>query len=178
MILLCCSFEWKRSAEEFLHITAAIKVAYKSELGSAILVDKAVRLTGEVKSELNETLTAFVQEKNPQHSHCIPGAHVDDYVCLEILRGNRPKASASDLAFAIKLLLGHNGLSLKEFVVSSFWSDLQKAIGGWFDVDTFTITLPKGRVAEALAILNSDELASHQVSFSIDLTASLVGKPN
>ena len=60
-----------------------------------------------------------------------------------------------------------NGLSLKKFVVSSFWSDLQKVIGGWFDVDTFTVTMPKGKVADALAILNSDELASHQVSFEL-----------
>ena len=178
MVLLCCSFGWKRSAEEFSHITAGIRAAYKSELGSATLVDKAVGLTGEVKSELNDELTAFIQEKNPQHSHCIPGSHVDDYVCLEILRGNRPSASASDLAFAIKLFLGHNGLSLKKFVVSSLWSDLQKVIGGWFDVDTFTVTMPKGKIADALAILNSDELASHQVSFSIDLIASLVGKLN
>ena len=118
VVLLCCSFGWKRSAEEFSHITAGIRAAYKSELGSATLVDKAAATTGEAKSELNKELTAFTQEKNPQHSHCIPGSHVDDYVCLEILRGNRPSASASDLAFAIKLFLGHNG---PVFSVS-FWS--------------------------------------------------------
>lgn len=36
-------------------------------------------------------------------------------------------------------------------------------------MDTFTVTMPKSKVADALAILNSNELASHQVSFSIDL---------
>jgi hypothetical protein len=38
VVLLCCSFGWKRSAEVFSHITAGIKAAHESDLGSASLL--------------------------------------------------------------------------------------------------------------------------------------------
>ena len=77
---------------------------------------------------------------------------MDDFCIAEILKGNRLAASAADLAFAIKLFLGHDGLSLKKFKAGSCWSELQKVIGGWFCVDTFTVIMPEEKVKEILAI--------------------------
>ena len=38
VVLLCCSFGWKRSAEVLSHITAGVQAAHQSDLSSASLL--------------------------------------------------------------------------------------------------------------------------------------------
>ena len=73
-------------------------------------------------------------------------------------------------------MLGHDGLSAKKFIASSFWSQFQKVIGAWFNVRTFTVTMPLDKIQQSLDILNSDDFAPHQISFPIGPCATLRGK--
>ena len=88
----------------------------------------------------------------------------------------RPKASAADLAWAIKVFLGVDGLSLKKFKVSSFWSELQRIIGAWFCVDTITVIMPMPKIKEAIEILESEHFDKGATEFMIDICATLNGK--
>jgi hypothetical protein len=170
---LCCAFGWARSAEVFSHVTAAVVTLHKSDLDSATLIDASQ--SSVVVEECDAMLKSILQNVNPVHSHLAIG-HVDDLFCLEIANGSRPKAAAADLAWSIMSLLGHDGLSVKKFVASSFWCRFQKVIGAWFNTRTFTVTMPLDKIEEALGIINSEEFAMHQVSFPIGLCATLRGK--
>jgi site-specific DNA-cytosine methylase len=170
---LCCAFGWARSAEVFSHVTAAVVTLHQSDLDSATLIDASQ--SSVVVEECDAMLKSILQNVNPVHSHLAIG-HVDDLFCLEIANGNRPKAAAADLAWSIMSLLGHDGLSVKKFVASSFWCRFQKVIGAWFNTRTFTVTMPLDKIEEALAIINSDVFALHQSSFPIGLCATLRGK--
>jgi len=117
----------------------------------------------------------MLADKMPAHSHLSKG-HVDDMAALEILSGLRPRASAMDLAWAIQVFLGMDGLSLKKWKASTFWSDLQKVIGAWFDVGTFSVAMPREKLEAALLLLESEEFAPSKETFAIDLCQSLEGK--
>ena len=36
-----------------------------------------------------------------------------------------------------------DGISMKKWAASSFWSNFQKMIGAWFDTDRLTVSMPK-----------------------------------
>jgi hypothetical protein len=101
---------------------------------------------------------------------------VDDFAALELANKSRLKASAAQLAWSIKAMLGHDGLSLKKFVAGSFWSDFQRMIGAWFDTSTFTVTMPLEKIVAALDILLSDEFNGTFDDFQLAACASLHGK--
>ena len=93
--------------------------------------------------------------------------HVDDACAFETLLGLRPRASAADLTWAIKVFLGVDGLSFKGFKASSFWSELQRLIGAWYCVDTFTVTMPMPKIREAIEILESEHFKNTSVENDI-----------
>lgn len=174
-VLLCCSFGWRRSAEIFSHVTAGVQCLHASQLDDSSFLAENVERAAivEEQSEVGRLLA----DSNPEHGH-VSCMHVDDACALETLLGLRPKASAADLAWAIKVFLGVDGLSLKKFKASSFWSELQRIIGAWFCVDTFTVTMPTPKILEAIAILESDHFAKSATEFEIDICATLNGKLN
>jgi hypothetical protein len=107
-VLLCCSFGWRRSAEIFSHVTAGVQCLHASQLDEASLLDHSVQpaVIEDALSAVGQVLT----DLNPQHGH-VSCMHVDDACAFETLLGLRPKASAADLAWAIKVFLGVDGLS-------------------------------------------------------------------
>jgi hypothetical protein len=131
IITLCCAFGWARSAEVFSHITAAVVALHKSEIDSAAFLAEGHSF--DLPELTNAKLAQIVNNVNPVHSHLAIG-HVDDMTGIEVSIGDRPKASAADLAWSVMAMLGHDGLSAKKFVASSFWSQFQKVIGAWFNV--------------------------------------------
>ena len=174
IVPLCCTFGWARSAEEFSHFTTAITAAHTSNIDTAEMINSC-GLAKNPSTKLHPNIEAIVNDMQPKHSHVSKG-HVDDFTAIEIVAGRRPDASAADLAWAIKALLGHDGLSLKKFKASSFWSSFQKVIGGWFDTTNFTITMPVVKIKEVLELLDSDDFAKHQQAFPIGACATLRGK--
>ena len=173
IVTLCCAFGWARSAEVFSHVTAAIVALHKSEIDSAAFVAEGHSF--DLPELSNAKLAQIINNTNPVHSHLAIG-HVDDMTGIEVAVGDRPKASAADLAWSIMAMLGHDGLSAKKFIASSFWTQFQKVIGAWFNVRTFTVTMPLDKIQQSLDILNSDDFAPHQVSFPIGPCATLRGK--
>ena len=173
IVTLCCAFGWARSAEVFSHITAAIVALHKSEIDSAAFIAEGHSF--DLPELSNAKLAQIINNVNPVHSHLAIG-HVDDMTGIEVSVGDRPKASAADLAWSVMAMLGHDGLSAKKFIASSFWSQFQKVIGAWFNVRTFTVTMPLDKIQQSLDILNSDDFASHQISFPIGPCATLRGK--
>lgn len=165
-----CCFGAGPSAINFSHVTEAIQALHRSDLGSATLLG-----IERVSQDLHPKLELLLQDARPDHSHTSIG-HVDDFTAIEIMSGNRPQASAADLAWAIQVFLGSDGLSLKKWSASTFWSDLQKVIGGWFDVASFTIAMPREKMQAALKLLNSPQFAPERRRFSIKECASLIGK--
>ena len=65
---------------------------------------------------------------------------------------------------------------MKNFLASSFWSDFQKVIGGWFNVESCTVTVPYPKICEVIDILESDNFNSDATEFEIDQCATLRGK--
>jgi hypothetical protein len=65
---------------------------------------------------------------------------------------------------------------VKKFLASSFWSDFQKVIGGWFNVESFTITMPYPKICEVIDILESDNFNLDATEFEIGQCATLRGK--
>ena len=173
IITLCCAFGWARSAEVFSHVTAAIIALHKSEIDTAAFVAEGHSFS--LPELTNDKLKQIINNVNPVHSH-IAICHVDDMTGVEVSTGDRPKAAAADLAWSVMAMLGHCGLSVTKFIASSFWSQFQKVIGAWFNVRTFTVTMPLDKIQQSLDILNSDDFAAHQVSFPIGPCATLRGK--
>jgi len=171
VVALCCVFGAEMSALNFSFVTAAIKALHRSNLDSAGFV-AAARV---VEEDLHPVLRKLHTDTMPAHSHVSKG-HVDDFAALEILSGLRPRASAMDLAWAIQVFLGMDGLSLKKWNASTFWTDLQKVIGAWFDVDTFSIAMPKDKLESALTLLESPAFNPGVETFPINLCQSLEGK--
>jgi hypothetical protein len=171
VVATCCVFGAELSAVSFSHVTAAVKALHSSQLDSASFIRKEFA----VEAEHHPSLQALLDDRLPEHSHLSRG-HVDDFAAVEILAGRRPRSSAMDLAWAIQVFLGSDGLSDKKWRASSFWSDLQKVIGAWFDVTTFSLLMPRDKLESALDLLRSDEFAPHQALFSINSCASLEGK--
>ena len=171
VVALCCVFGAEMSALNFSFVTAAIKALHKSNLDAAGFLSRA--LVNE--EELHPILRKLHADELPAHSHLSKG-HVDDFAALEILSGLRPRASAMDLAWAIQVFLGMDGLSLKKWRASTFWTDLQKVIGAWFDVGTFSVAMPKDKLEAALSMLESEAFSSEKRVFPIDLCQSLEGK--
>ena len=172
-IPMCCTFGWARSAESFSYVTKAIIAAHQSDIDSATLI-KAGFDTPDVSS-LSQLLQDFVNDRSPDSSGFSVG-HVDDFFGCELASGLRPAACAADLAWAVKAMLGHDGLSLKKFDASSFWSDFQKVIGAWFDSQSFTVTMPRDKIIAALDMLNSDLFHPSVTDFQLSACASLHGK--
>ena len=170
IIPMCCSFGWKRSAEVFSHITASIMAVQSSDLSNMAFTAAGVK-----QQQLSGDLKQFTDDKIPVHTNKIKG-HVDDYVVYECSHDDRQTGAAQDLVFAIKAHLGQHSVSAKKYLESSFWADLQKVIGAWFDTHNFTVTMPHEKIQEAIDILESDHFAPTATEFQIDICATLRGK--
>ena len=170
IIPMCCSFGWRRSAEVFSHITASIIAVQKSDLTSMAFTAADVK-----QQQLKGRLKQFTDDKIPAHACRIKG-HVDDYVIYECSHDDRQTGAAQDLVFAIKAHLGQHSVSAKKYLESSFWADLQKVIGAWFDTHKFTVTMPHEKIQEAIDILESEHFAPTATEFQIDICATLRGK--
>ena len=55
-------------------------------------------------------------------------------------------------------------------------NDFQKVIGGWFNVKSFTFTMPYPKICEVIGILESDNFHSDATEFEIEQCAALRGK--
>ena len=69
--------------------------------------------------------------------------------------------------------MGAANISVKKFLESSFWSGFQKIIGAWFNVDTFTVTMPHNKILEGIDILDSGSFDESATEFEIDRCATL-----
>ena len=174
IVPLCCTFGWRRSAEVFSHITASIVATFSSNLAEATFLKSSVNASTD---HLSPALKRLLADTLPPHSH-ICKAHVDDFAIVDIMQDSRSVGAEKDLFWAIKAHLGHGSISVKKFLASSFWSDFHKVIGGWFDTETFEVTMPHDKVyvCEVIAILDSDAFSAEQQTFDIDLCATLRGK--
>ena len=170
IVPMCCSFGWRRSAEVFSHITASIMAVQKSDLTEVSFTAPNVK-----QRQLTGKLARFTEDKIPAHANKVKG-HVDDYVIFECSHDDRQTGAAQDLVFAIKAHLGQHSVSAKKYLESSFWTDLQKVIGAWFDTHNFTVTMPCEKIQEAIDILESGHFAPTATEFEIDLCATLRGK--
>ena len=120
-------------------------------------------------------LAALLRDKMPNFPK-FGSAHVDDFAAVSTLQKGRPGASAKDLLGAIKIYLGQDAISVKKFKESTFWAQIQKVIGAYFDVDTLTVIMPRPKILEVLAMLESPAFDSSATKFEIDLCATLRGK--
>ena len=170
IVPMCCSFGWRRSAEVFSHITASIIAVQKSDLTEMSFTAADVE-----QQQLTGKLKQFTEDKIPAHTNKIKG-HVDDYVIYECSHDDRQTGAAQDLVFAVKAHLGQHSVSAKKYLESSFWADLQRVIGAWFDTHNFTVTMPYEKIQEAIDILESDHFAPAATEFEIDICATLRGK--
>ena len=177
VVPMCCLFGWRRSAEVFSHVTASIAAAYKSNLDSVKFLQPDIlrELENSGHNDLSENLKRLMADHVPEHSHLIK-QHVDDFGICELAKGWRCVGAASDLIWSIKAHLGAASISVKKFLASSFWSDFQKVIGGWFNVESFTVTMPYPKICEVIDILESDNFNSDAKEFEIDQCATLRGK--
>ena len=178
VIPLCCTFGWRRSAEVFSHITAGIKAAHASNLDEASFIANSCRdelATAKPSTVHQPLLSALLGDKMP-HFPKFGSAHVDDFAAVSILQEGRSGASAKDLLGAIKIYLGQDAISIKKFKESTFWAQIQKVIGAYFDMDTLTVIMPRPKILEVLAMLESPAFDSSATKFEIDLCATLRGK--
>lgn len=176
IVPMCCTFGWKRSAEEFSHITAAIIAAHKSGLSKVSVLSPEAQKYSTEPGASGEHAADFIIGDLPETHLQSASGHVDDFLAISRVVGNSPAGAASDLLFAITSHLGLDGVSVKKFGESSFWSSLQKVIGAWFDTDTFSVTMPRDKIQQTLDILNSKEFGSGATVFPIDKCSSLRGK--
>ena len=171
-VMMCCIFGWAVSSKAFSHVSAAISAVHSScvDTASFITVDSQELLLDPPPS----TVAALLLDTTAEHSG-ISIAHVDEFASCEILGGGRPQASASDLMWAIKHQLGHTGLSIKKFAAGSFWSFQQRMIGAWFDLENFSVTMPRPKVLQALELINSDEFSPSATAFPLAAAEKLLG---
>ena len=175
VIPMCCTFGWRRSAEVFSHITAGIKAAHASNLDEATFISDKVHSKSEVSETKQPRLAALLKDKMPAFKK-YGASHVDDFTSITTMQKGRPEASAMDLLGAIKIFLGQDAISIKKFAESTFWARIQKVIGAYFDVNTLTVIMPRPKIVEVLAMLESPAFDSRATKFEIDLCASLRGK--
>ena len=102
--------------------------------------------------------------------------HVDDFYSVALTSCEASVGAASDLICAINSHLGMDSVSAKKFAQSPSWSSLQKIIGAWSDVETFTFTMPQDKIQQVIDLLESPEFGPDKTHFTIDQCASLRGK--
>ena len=180
VIPLCCTFGWRRSAEVFSHTTAGIEAAHVSNLDEASFIANSCRdeAAAAEPSTMHQPLlhvVALLRDKMPNFPK-FGSAQVDDFAAVFTLHKGRSGASANDLLGATKIYLGQDAISVKKFKESTFWAQIQKAIGAYFDVDTLTVIMPKPKILEVLAMLELPAFDSSATKFEIDLCATLRGK--
>ena len=187
IIPMCCTFGWKRSAEAFSHITASILAVHKSDLRKATTLNPAINTTLHSPAESGNCCSdsgtdternawqVLSEDVYPDHIRSSDG-HVDDFYSVALTSCEAAIGAASDLIYAITSHLGMDSVSAKKFAQSSFWSSLQKIIGAWFDVETFTVTMPQDKIQQVIDLLESPEFAPDKTHFTIDQCASLRGK--
>ena len=187
IIPMCCTFGWKRSAEAFSHITASILAARKSDLRKATTLNPAFNTTQHSSAENGNCCSdsdtdiernawqVLSEDVYPDHIRLSDG-RVDDFYSVALASCEAAIGAASDLIYAITSHLGMDSVSAKKFAQSSFWSSLQKIIGAWFDVETFTVTMPQDKIQQVIDLLESPEFAPDKTHFTIDQCASLRGK--
>ena len=155
IIPLCCTFGWRRSAEAFSHITAGIKASHASNLDEASFIANSGRdeaAAAEPSTVHRPLLAALLRNKMPNFPK-FGSAHVDDFAAVSTLQKGRSGASAKDLLGAIKTYLGQDAIGVKRFKESTFWAQIQKVIGAYFDVDTLTVIMPRPKILEVMAML-------------------------
>lgn len=157
---------------------AVKKKAGKAKVSKTVDVPRTAKCTPTKCSPAGPSLMALTQghQEYQPDARWIAG-HVDDFSLLCLV--NEPAkaiAAASDLAFTLKALLGPDALSIKKFKESSFWSQFQRMIGGWFDLSTFSVIIPKDKIQAVLDLLQSDTFSPSQSRFPIQACASLRGK--
>ena len=91
----------------------------------------------------------LLEDVYPDHIRSSDG-HVDDFYCVALISCEAAIDAASDLIYATTSHLGMDSVSAKKFAQSSFWSGLQKLIGAWFDVETFTVTMPQHKIQQVI----------------------------
>jgi hypothetical protein len=142
IVPMCCTFDWKRSAGAFSHITASILAIHKSDVRNATVLKPEFKPHLDPVSEQHfdaVTHSAAQQSERrklandvfPDHIRTSDG-HVDDFGALALVKSEAAIGAVADLAFAITSHLGLGSVSAKKFAQSSFWSSLQKIIGAWF----------------------------------------------
>ena len=171
-IAMCLLFGWARSAEAFSHISAGVRAVAKSNTNNMTLLKPQFSSEHSSKSP---ALSKLLNDNNPPNSGA-NAMHVDDLSAVEVDTAKRPTAAAADLVWAVKAFLGNDGVSLKKFVASTFWTDFQKVVGAWFDVENLAVIMPHGKIAEALEILTSEEFSESANTFTINSCATLRGK--
>ena len=169
IIPMCCTFGWKRSAEAFSHITASILAARKSDLRKAITLNPAFDTTkhssaGNATSDSNSDTDAernvwqvLAGDVYPDHIRSSDG-HVDDFYSVALTSCEAAIGAASDLIYAITSHLGMDSVPTKKFAQPSFWSSLQKPLGAWFDVETFTATMPQDKIQQVIDLLQTKRI--------------------
>ena len=177
VVPMCCLFGWRRSAEVFSHVTASIMATYIADLQSATFIDKDLIEEWEEKGcwTLSAKFRDLIMDQAPKFPRLIE-AHVDDFCVLADTQDRGYIGAAADLIWSIKSHLGAASISVKKFLESSFWSGFQKIIGAWFNVETFTVTMPHNKIQEVIDILESDDFSESATEFEIDICATLRGK--
>ena len=170
IIPMCCSFGQRRSAEVFSHITASIIAVQKSDLTNMAFIAADV-----TQQQPTGKLNQFTDDKITAHA-CKPKGHVDNYVIYECSHDDRQTRAAQDLVFAIKAHLRQHSMFAKKYLESSFWADLQRVFGAWFDTHKFAMTTSHGKIQETVGILESEHFPPTSTEFQISICTTHRGK--